>query len=211
MPVPNSSTEDFVFRPRGPRVLAAVLGAGALAGAAAVALGAGPGGWPAAVPLLLLAYLAWWLFWFPSVTVGGDGVRLVNPASTVSIPWEAIVDVDTKYALTVVTPKRRYGAWAAPAPGSGAALREARRTARTERRDAGDRRYVSVRPGDVAGTDSGTVAAQVRRRLQALAEQGRLDGDAAEAAVVRRQWHGAHLLAFLLLLALSLLLPSYLL
>jgi len=210
MPAPNSP-DDFVFRPRGPRVLAVLLGGGALAGAGLVALGSGPGGWPAAVPLLLLAYLAWWLFWFPSVTVGSGGVRLVNPASTVSIPWEAIVDVDTKYALTIVTPRRRYGAWAAPAPGSSAALREARRTARDERRDAGGRRYVSVRPGDVAGTDSGTVAAQVRQRLQALAEQGLLDGGAAEAAVVRRHWHGAHLLAFFLLLALSLLLPSNLL
>ena len=49
--------------------------------------------------------------------VDDGGVRLVNVARTIDLPWPSIVAVDTKWALTLVTAYGRFTGWAAPAPG----------------------------------------------------------------------------------------------
>ncbi|WP_285725935.1 PH domain-containing protein [Psychromicrobium xiongbiense] len=142
-----------------------------------------------ALPIVgLLAFCGYWLFWYPEVVVGSDSVTLVNPVRTIEVPWEALITVDTKFALTLVTPVGRFSAWAAPAPG----------VVTTYRSKPGDAQGLpsttygaqgSLRPGDLKRSDSGAAAYLVRSRWAALAEAGALDVDHTENAVVSRQVH----------------------
>src|SRR6476620_1411881 len=70
-------------------------------GLAGIALAGGAGALTGAGPLLLIAYLGWLLFWRPAVVVNESGVSLENPFRSIVVPWEALVHVDTRYALTL--------------------------------------------------------------------------------------------------------------
>lgn len=167
---------------------------------------AGPAALPTTGPLLLIALLGWQFFWMPAVVVHSGGVTLENPFRTVLVPWAALVHVDTRYALTLVTAQKSYAAWAAPAPGIWGG-----RNARPEDlQGLPDTSYgpgQSVRPGDLKSTDSGQAARLVRTRWRELVESGTLaagetTGDADAAAVtVRPRW--AAIGGFVLLLAAS--------
>ncbi|GAA1357717.1 hypothetical protein GCM10009596_09330 [Arthrobacter rhombi] len=201
-------TGDFTFRPRGPRVLAMALMVLAAGGAIAILVTSSLHSWPACLPMILVGYAAWLMFWLPRVVVHDAGVTLVNPLQTVIISWSTIIMVDTKYAMTLVTPKHRYAAWAAPAPGVISALRDARSSAKSERRDGTGARYKSVRPGDQGTSDSGAVAAVVRRRLDQMAEAGVLDIEATENTRAARSIHWFHIAVLLVLVVLSLTIPA---
>ena len=105
--------------------------------------------------------------------------RLENPFRSVAVPWAALVQVDTRYALTLITPSRSYGAWAAPAPGIWGG-----RNARPEDlQGLPGSTYGpghSVRPGDLKSTDSGQAARLVRARWQQRLESGAVDAGSAE-------------------------------
>lgn len=163
---------------------------------------------PAILPVLLVGYSAWVVFWLPRVEVDDAGVTLVNPLQTLKVPWSTIILVDTKYALALVTPKGRFTAWAAPAPGVMSALRDSRRSARSESRDRSGTSYTSIRPGDQRTSDSGVVADIVRRRLTRMAEDGNLDIESTESLKTQRSIHWIHLSALLILIVLSLALPA---
>ena len=150
-------------------------------------------------PLLLIAFLGWQLFWMPAVVVNDGGVTLENPFRSIHVPWEALVHVDTRFALTLVTARKSYVAWAAPAPGIWGG-----RNARPE-----DLRGLpattygpgqSVRPGDLKSTDSGQAARIVRERWHGLVESGALSaGDAATTPVkVTYRWAAAAVVVLLL-------------
>jgi hypothetical protein len=163
------------------------------------------GGLPAlagASPLLLIAYLGWLLFWRPAVVVDDAGVTIENPFRAVRVPWAALVHVDTRYALTLVTPGKSYGAWAAPAPGIWGG-----RNARPEDlRGLPDSTYGpgnSVRPGDLKTTDSGQAAQLVRGRWQQLVDSGLLDAGAADTTPVTVTFRWREAAVALLLLGLS--------
>ena len=64
---------------------------------------AGPGALGGIAPLALIAFLGWQLFWMPSVVVHDAGVTLENPFRSIEVPWAALVHVDTRFALTLVT------------------------------------------------------------------------------------------------------------
>lgn len=150
-------------------------------GVIAAFLTGSPRGLLGLVPIALIAFGIWELFWRPRVDVDDDGVLLVNQFHTIRIPWAKVVDVDTKWALTIVTPDRNYRAAAAPAPG---AVTRPNMTgaARTGRVSDG-----SIRKADAPGTDSGDAATIVRTRLQAMAEAGTLPiGEAATTRVTTR-------------------------
>ena len=144
---------------------------------------AGPQALPGATPLLFIAFLGWLLFWRPVVVVRDSGVALENPYRTIDVPWDALVQVDTRYALTLVTPRKKYPAWAAPAPGIWGG-----RNARPDHlKGLPGTSYgpgSSVRPGDLRNTDSGAAAVLVRTRWQDLVEAGRVEPGRAEEAVV---------------------------
>ena len=52
---------------------------------------------------LLVGGACWATFWRPRVEVSDAGVRVVNVTRTIDIPWPALRDVDTKWALTLDT------------------------------------------------------------------------------------------------------------
>ena len=163
---------------------------------------AGPAALAGTAPLLLIAFLGWQLFWMPAVVVHERGVTLENPFRSVVVPWEALVHVDTRFALTLVTAHKSYAAWAAPAPG----IWGGRNAQPEDLRGLPATTYgpgQSVRPGDLKTTDSGQAARIVRARWQDLVESGELAaGDAATTAVkVTYRWAAAA--AVVLLLAAS--------
>ena len=172
---------------------------GRRSGIAVTAVTAGPAALAGTAPLLLVAFLGWQLFWMPAVVVHDGGVTLENPFRSILVPWEALVHVDTRFALTLVTARRSYVAWAAPAPGIWGG-----RNARPE-----DLRGLpattygpgqSVRPGDLKSTDSGQAARLVRERWHALVESDELAaGDAATTPVkVTFRWAAAAVVVLLL-------------
>lgn len=130
------------------------------------------------------AFLAWAALWRPRVSVSGRGVDLRNVFHTVQVPWEALIEVDTKYALTLHTPGRRYTAWSAPAPGLRTGTSAARHGGRRESRTAGR----TPRTGDLLGTDSGDAALLVREAWSERVDSGRVETGVAERTAVTRTW-----------------------
>lgn len=122
---------------------------------------------------LALVALAHALYWRPRLEVHESGVRLVNPARTVSIPWARIVDVRTRFAVTVVTDQGSYSSFALPSAGAGAAFRSDA--------DAVNRNHPIARPegavrvGDLTSTASGAAAHRVRIQWQRRVDSGELD------------------------------------
>jgi hypothetical protein len=172
-----------IFTARSSRVFAGICWGTAAVGIAATLASAGPAGLPGAAPLLFIAYMGWVLFWRPAVVVRDTGVTLENPYRTITVPWEALATVDTRYALTLVTPRGKYAAWAAPAPGIWGG-----RNARPEHlRGLPGGSYgpgQSVRPGDLRNTDSGAAALMVRSRWEQLVEAGRIEAGRADTTPV---------------------------
>lgn len=126
-----------------------------------------------AITALVIAYI---YFVTPEVVATEESIRVTNPWRSHEVPWGALIDVDTRFSLTLVTPRTRVHALGAPSPGGFSAMRsKADRdsaTRRVERQRAG-----LVRPGDLPATRSGALAAVIRGHLGDLAEAGRLGGE----------------------------------
>ena len=151
------------------------------------------------LPLIaLVALLAWAGLWRPSVRVGEDAVTIVNTFSTVTVPWAALIQVETRYALTLVTPNGRYSATAAPAPGRLATALSRRDLSRAGSRVAADG---SIRPGDLPNTDSGAAAILVRERWERLVAEERVELGVADSVRPERRWHWAVIAIAAVLLA----------
>ena len=116
-------------------------------------------------------YLAWRLFRRPAVHLDEHGVTAVNPFNEVAIPWTAVIDMDVKFGLRVVTPNGRHAAWGAPGRGNFAR----------------------------AGTMS--EAERARRHWQALVEAGRIEAGIADEVPATRTWDVAGIATCLALLA----------
>lgn len=112
----------------------------------------------------LIGFAVWAAFWRPVLRVDDDGLHIRNVATDYDIEWGAIQQVDTKWGLTIFTEIGKVSVWAAPAPGRHAAF--------TATRDQGtflpESTYLSgtVRPGDLATTESGAAAAFIRREWE---------------------------------------------
>lgn len=151
------------------------------------------------VPVVALAsLLAWVGLWRAAITVDDSVIEVRNAFSTVIVPWAALIQVDTKYALTLVTPHGSYTSTAAPAP-SRLTLLLSRRDADAVQPDVavGGR----LRPGDIPSTDSGAAAIIVRRRWQQLRDEGRIELGAADRTPVLRHWHWTTIILSAVLLA----------
>ena len=119
------------------------------------------------------AVLGYALYWRPRLETSEAGVRIINPLRTVDIPWARIVDVRTRFAVTVVTESGSHSCFALPAAGAGAALRaDAQSVARAHPLARPDG---SVRTGDLVSTRSGSAANHVRALWQRRVESGELD------------------------------------
>ncbi|GGK98274.1 hypothetical protein GCM10009769_15630 [Curtobacterium luteum] len=144
----------------------------------------------AVVPTLFGVALGWVALWRPRMTVDDDGVEVVNVFHTVRVPWAALVHVDTRFALSLVTPSRRVSVWAAPAPGrAGVAL--ARRQEQRHGRSVPDTGDGGRRAGDLLSTASGDAAYLVRHRWDQLRERGAIELGTADAVRVPVTLHWA--------------------
>jgi hypothetical protein len=147
--------------------------------------------------MALLTLSCWATFWRPRVAVSAAGVELVNVSRTVFVPWPALYDVDTKWALTLITAYGRFRAWSAPAPGTRAALLSL----------VGSRRQHAppgpevVRPGDLIDSPSGAAAALIRHRWDAVRAAGHLENPRLERDRAQVTWHLTTALACAALLA----------
>lgn len=155
-------------------------------------------------PLLgLVVLLTWAVLVRPAVIVHDGGVDLRNVLRTVHLPWPAVVRVDTRYALTLVTRDRSYSAWAAPAPSRAQTLRSS--PADLEHLASSATIGGAVRPGDLLSSASGQAAELIRRRWQSLADDGAFSGPAVELATPQVRWHTGVGVAVLTLAALAVL------
>ncbi len=190
------------FRPAFGRVLSitiALIALGALIGfvVAGDIVGLLRSGWW----LVLLAAVTWALYWMPAVEVLEHEVLVRNPLSTWHVPWPAIERIDTKWALTLYTPRGKIEAWAAPASGRYTVFTlgpEDTRVSETARL-AG-----SIRPGDTLSSESGAAANQIRRHWEQLRDDGLLDRP-LEAGSLRRTPNSRTIALLSVLVALSLL------
>ncbi|WP_035876892.1 PH domain-containing protein [Cryobacterium sp. MLB-32] len=133
------------------------------------------------IPTGFIVLLCWVYLWAPSVCVSDRAVTVRNPLRTIEIPWAALVQVDTKFSLTLFTPGRRWPVWVAPAPGRGT-VRRANRAGESVDRT----RFMTVepRPGDLPGTESGDAAQLVRNRWDRLQATGAIEAGVAEQTPV---------------------------
>lgn len=179
------------FRPGFGRGLTVFVVAIAIVSAVVVLVTAGVNTVALTLPWLgLLVATCWAVFWRPSVTVSDAGVRFVNVTRTIDIPWPAVQEVDTRFALTLHTAYGRFAAWAAPAPSAGTALRSSMRARRESARDVEDPTAIQTSSmGDLAGTASGDAAMLVRRRWERLRDDGFLDDPQLEFDRVPVRWH----------------------
>lgn len=127
-----------------------------------------------------LGFAIWAAFWRPVLRVDDNGLHIRNVVTDIDIEWGAVQQVDTKWGLTIFTSIGRIPVWAAPAPGRHAAF--------SATRDQGkflpESTYVSgtVRPGDLASTESGAAAALIRREWE---RRRGVDGTATRRYSVR--------------------------
>lgn len=116
--------------------------------------------------LLLLGYCGYWLFWLPTVMVTKDGTTIVNPVRTISVPWQALRSLETKYSMTLLTESGKYSAWAAPSPGP-----MSRKSAETEVVQAVRASWAAARKENNSAPPAGTetpVGAVVQSRVNWL-------------------------------------------
>lgn len=178
-----------VYRTATGRVLTVVITTLCTVGLVAITLQRGPlDGLRTAPFLAFTAGLCWALFAHPCVKVDLSGVTLVNVMRTVMVPWPAIIDVETRWGLTLVTAYGRRTAWAAPSPGAAHVLRT---SPRTEGRNLPASTYHngSVRPGDLPTSPSGHAALLVRARWEDLKRRGVLDEPRLEFDRLPTRWH----------------------
>lgn len=140
------------------------------------------------VPLAFVNLLVWECLWRPLLTVGGSGVEITNPFRDVHIPWRALVNIDTKFALTLFTPGRKFEVWVAPAPGRSFGYRSAAVAEREIRRSA-PHSTGKVRPGDLPTSESGAAAQIVRSRWELLRTAGLIEAGVADATPIGIRWH----------------------
>lgn len=191
-----------VFRPRFGKWLTIVFTTFCLVGLIGVAFSSQPGALLEVGPWLLLAAgICWALYWRPEVRVDDSGVTIRNVLRTIRVPWPAIQDVTTKYALTVETSYGNVTAWAAPAPSRHAAMRTSKNELKTL---PTMQKGSAVRPSDVPTTDSGAAAAVVRRHWEGLRNAGYLNNPRLENQELPVVWHVATIAVGSLLVVLAL-------
>jgi hypothetical protein len=150
-------------------------------------------------PIILIAVVAWALFWRPSLRMQEHGVTVENVFRTFFIPWPSIQGIETRYSLTIETSRGKVPVWATPAPGRHRAFGLARKDfdgiGETARGDHG-----SLRPSDALSVPSGNLAQAIRGHWERLRDSGAFAaGEDPEAFTVT--WHYATVTAIAALAA----------
>lgn len=143
---------------------------------------------------LLLAALAWVVFWQPAVAVGPRSVSLVNVISSVTIPYSRISGITTRWGLGVeVDDAKVFTAWAAP---SRSVWNRRKATEAAAAADEGlmpassigsASRGEAISPGEPRiHADADSLAAAIQERM-ALAEASEGDGDTVRTVANSRE------------------------
>ena len=186
---------EETFRPAFGRVLAsALIVVCTLAGLSVIGAGA-DAVWQVWPWLALIGFGAWALYWRPLVSVDPGGVRVVNVFRTFDVPWPAITEIETKWALTLVTTLGTVRAWAAPAPGRQVLRRSQAEDLRLGGAEKGDFR----RPSDLPQTESGAAALVVRQRWLRMRDAGFLTDPRVEHERMPVRWHVGTIAGFAVL------------
>ncbi len=148
-------------------------------------------------PILLVAVLAWALFWRPSLLVQEHGITVENVFRTAFVPWPSIVSIDTRYSLTLHTVAGRVPVWAAPAPGRhrqlGLASKDFDGVSSSARGLHG-----GLRPADAITTPTGNLAQLIRGHWERLRDAGAFaSGVDPEASTTTWHWATIALIALL--------------
>lgn len=175
-----------MFHSRFNRVVAVIVWLVCLVAMTAVLIAGVSKHWEYLPALVLVAFFAWVGLWRPSVEVSDEAVQLVNVLSTVTIPWPAIIQVDTKFALTIVTPQGKFAATAAPAPSRLTTVLSRRDVGRAKAQLGTDGR---IKPGDLPNTDSGAAAILIRERWEQLKREDRIEIGIADETKASIRWH----------------------
>lgn len=189
-----------MFTSRFNRVLAIVTWLLCLAGVVAVAFAGADAAIHYLPAIVLIAWLAWAWLWRPYLFWDDDAITVVNGVATTVIPWAALIQVETRYALTLITPRGRHPVTVAPAPGRLA-------TALSKRDMKGIAAPVgsdgSVQAGDLPSSDSGAAAHLIRQRWQDLLNEGRIAVGTADSVHIARHTHWVAITVSLVLAAAS--------
>jgi hypothetical protein len=154
-------------------------------------------------PIVLVAVVAWALFWRPSLRMQEHGITIENVLRTYFVPWPSISQIDTRYSLTIHTSRGRIPVWATPAPGRhrafGLASKDFDGVGESARGEHG-----SLRPSDALTTPSGNLAQAIRGHWERLRDSGAFaSGEDPEAFTVT--WHYGTVVAIAVLIAATLL------
>lgn len=130
---------------------------------------------PAIVVLALSATAISYIYFVaPRIVVDETAILVQNPWREHLVPWGALIDIETRFNLTLVTADGRVHAQAAPSPGGLTSMRtrpdQDRATTRVSGRSGG-----AVRPGDLPSSLSGSLAGAIRGHWQDLVEAGAID------------------------------------
>ena len=140
-------------------------------------------------PVLLIAVVAWALFWRPSLRVQEHGITVENVARTHFVPWPSISAIDTRYSLTLHTARGRVAVWAAPAPGRhrtlGLAPKDFEGISATAHGDVGE-----LRPTDAITTPTGNLAQLIRGHWERLRDAGAF-ASGVDPEAQTQVWHVA--------------------
>lgn len=176
-------TNVETLRP-GSAIAAGILGlGGGLALVAPSLLSARPS-WPLVSLVALSLVLVWLYVVRPCVKLHDEGVRIVNPVSTVDITWPLITEVRSRWTLELLAGEKKFGAWGLPAatrrPRYGRSLFQlgAGKVLASEKEENKPPR---------ARAEARTVAAEIESRIAA----DRLRPDGSTPRIVQRSWDPA--------------------
>ena len=93
--------QEVLYRPAFGRTLTVATGVVCAFGAVALFWGDAGSAIRYVWPIILVAFVAWALFWRPSLRMQEHGVTVENVFRTFFIPWPAIQGIDTRFSLTI--------------------------------------------------------------------------------------------------------------
>lgn len=107
---------------------------------------------------------AWLIFLRPKLEIFDEGVIVTNPSTKISIGWQAVDYIETRYALTFVVGGKKVAAWAATGPGR----YHSRNVHRSDIVHYDIERAGMLRPSDSPRAASGEAAILCRARLDSF-------------------------------------------
>jgi hypothetical protein len=107
-------------------------------------------------------YLAYLIFIRPKVTLFDEGITITNPFVEITVGWQVVDEIESRYCMSILVGERKIYAWAAPAPGR----YHARTVHGSEIKGLNIGAGNSIRPGESPRTHSGVAMHLARLRLE---------------------------------------------